>query len=123
VPGSEFSLKAFFSFFLFPGNSKTFNPADGGDPRLLNPQHVGKQIQEERSGLGHQKEKGGGNFPGLWQHPMSFNYSSLFVALDKSFHEFPKNNALAVGSFSAESSGREREGNLQRKIFAPSLRQ
>lgn len=96
-PRSESSLKVSF-FFLFPGNSKTFSPADGGDPSLLNPQQVDKQIQEERSGLGHQKEKGGGNFPGLWQHQMSFNYSSLFVAFDKSFHKFPKNNALVIGS-------------------------
>lgn len=122
MPGSEFSLKALF-FYLFPGNSKTFNPADSGDPRLLNPQQVGKQIQEERSGPGHHEEREGGNFPGLWQHQMSFNYSSLFVVLDKSFHEFPKNNTLAIGSFSVKSSGREQEGNLQRKIFAPSPRQ
>lgn len=54
---------------------------------------------------------------------MSFNYSSLFLALDKSFHKFPKNNALAIGSFSIQSSGREWEGNSQRKIFAPSPRQ
>lgn len=121
MPGSESSLKAFF--FFFPGNSKIFNPADGGDPRLLNPQQVGKQIQEDRSGLGHQQEKGGGNFPGIWQHQMSFNYSLLFLAVDKSFHKFPKNNALAIGSFSIKPLRRERQGNLQRKIFAPSPQQ
>lgn len=77
-----------------------FNPADSRDPRLLNPQQVGKQTQEERSGLEHREEKGGGNFPGLWQHGMSFNYSSLFLALDKSSRGVHKSNALAMGSFS-----------------------
>lgn len=96
VPGSESSLKDFWLlFFFFLSNSKTFNPADNGHPRLLDPQQVGKQTQEERSGLGHQEEKGGGNFPGLWQHQMRFNYSSLFLAQEKPFSEFPKNNALA----------------------------
>lgn len=94
VPGCGSSLKDFF-FLLFPSKNKTFNPADNGHPRLLNPQQVGKQTQEEWSGLGHQEEKGGGNFPGLWQHQMSFNYSSLFLALEKPFSEFPKNNTLA----------------------------
>lgn len=121
MPGSASSLKAFFPP-LFPSNSKMFNPADSRDPRLLNPQQVGKQIQEERSGLEHQEEKGGGNFPGLWQQGMSFNYRSLFLALDKSFHGFHKSNTLAIGSFS-ESLGREQEGSLQRKIFAPSPQQ
>lgn len=97
VPSSESSLKDFWLpfFFSFPSNSKTFNPADNGHPRLLNPQQVGKQTQEEWSGLGHQEEKGGGNFPGLWQHQMSFHYSSLFLVLAKPFSEFPKNNTLA----------------------------
>lgn len=75
VPGSESSLKAFFFFFFFQSNSKTFNPADGGDPTLLNPSQVGKQIQEEGSRLGHQEEKGGGSFPALWQDHINFNYS------------------------------------------------
>lgn len=43
---------------------------------------------------------------------MIFNYSPLFLVLDKSFQEFPKNNALVIGSFSIKSLGREREGYL-----------
>lgn len=113
----------FFFFLLFPSNSKTFNPADNGHPRLLNPQQVGKQTQEEWSGLGHQEEKGGGNFPGLWLQQMSFNYSSLLLALEKPFSEFPKNNTPAIGSFSVKCLGREDEGNSLRKIFAPSPQQ
>lgn len=71
VPGFESSLKDFF-FLLFPSNSKTFNLADNGHPRLLNPQQVGKQTQEERSGLGHQEEKGGREFSRTWAAPDEF---------------------------------------------------